>query len=161
MMRTALLLAAAVSALGGCSDNASDEADPAAMPGVVAVGNRQTLTREDVEAARLTGELSCAFVEPGADGPLLVASADVLDAARAESVLRLGPSTLRLRADATGGFNALVRGARFTSGDLVARVVVTSETPLAQGESPPLPARLEISTPSGSQRIEGEWTCGP
>lgn len=87
--------------------------------------------------------------------------ADMSDDDRAEGVLRLGASTLRLRAHELGGFNAMVRGTRFTSGDLAARVIVTSDTSTADGESPPLPARLEIVSNAGSQLIDGEWTCGP
>ena len=60
---------------------------------------RQALTAEDIEGAALTGELACSFSEPGAEAALLVAMADVTDEARAEGVLRLGPSALRLRAD--------------------------------------------------------------
>ncbi len=160
MNRFLPLLAAAV--LAGCSNDSPDPtAEPDATSAAAASAVLETLQAEDIGGAALAGELSCAFSERGADGPLLVAAADVLDGARAEGVLRLGPSTLRLRAAETGGFNAMVHGARFTSGDLAAAVVVTSLAPLADAESPPLPARLEISTPSGSQQIEGEWTCGP
>lgn len=169
MTRRTPLLAAVALALAGCSDPAPDDdaaaqaaatrvpPDPALAPSPV----RQPLAAEDIESAALAGELGCSFAERGADGPLLVAMADVLDEARAEGVLKLGPSTLRLRAVEPGGFNAIVRGARFASGDLEARVVVTSDTPTAGGESPPLPARLEIGSPAGTQRIDGEWTCGP
>ena len=167
MMRRTPLLAAAALALAGCSDPAPDDdaaaaatrAPPDAAPAPSPV--RQPLAAEDIESAALAGELACSFAERDADGALLVAMADVLDEARAEGVLKLGPSTLRLRAVEPGGFNAMVRGARFASGDLEARVVVTSDTPTAGGESPPLPARLEIGSPAGTQRIDGEWTCGP
>lgn len=162
MICRAPLLTIAV-ALAGCSPDSADERAEAptgetmrAAPEV-----RQTLTTEDIESAALAGELACAFSEPGAPGPLLVATADVTEEARAEGVLRLGASTLRLGAAEPGGFNAMVRGTRFTSGDLEARVIVTSDMPTAGGEAPPLPARLEIVAPAGSQLIDGEWTCGP
>ena len=165
--RTPLIVAAVAVALAACSPDAgggpsSDETEAGSRDATLAApGMRETLSAEDIGSAALPGELACAFTERGATGSLLVAMADVADDARAEGLLRLGASTLRLRADDTGGFNAMVHGASFTSGDLAARVSVTSETPTAGGESPPLPARLEISTNAGSQRVEGEWTCGP
>ena len=76
--------------------------------------------------------------------------------------LETNSSAVRLESPATGGFNALVKGARFTSGDLTANVVVTSPEPRSEGESPPLAAILELGSEAlGTQRIEGEWTCGP
>ena len=105
---------------------------------------------------------SCAFVERGVRAPLLAASADVDDAARPVGVLKLGPSTLRLESAAAGGFNAMVEGVRFTSGDLIAVVTVTSPEPLDDREAPPLAAMLELGSAAlGTQRIEGEWSCGP
>ena len=174
-MRPTLFAAAIAFALAGCSDDFPEkDTDPAAGASASAAATRAppdsalaarqvrpALVAEDIEGAALTGELACSFTQGGADGPLLVAMADVTDAARAEGVLKLGPSTLRLRSARTGGFNAMVHGARFTSGDLEARVVVTSQTPTDDSESPPLPARLEIGSPAGTQRIDGEWTCGP
>ena len=170
MRRTPLLAAALALALAGCSDDSpeTDEGLSAASstrappdPALATREIRQALAPEEIEGAALAGELACSFVEDGAEGPLLVAMADVVDAARAEGVLKLGPATVRLRAAEAGGFNAMVHGARFTSGDLEARVQVISDTPTGGGESPPLPARLEIVGPAGAQQIEGEWTCGP
>ena len=172
MMHRAPLFAvvAAALALAGCSeDSAGNDGRAAAAPAtrappdpaLAAARVRPTLLTEDIAGAALIGELACSFTQREAEDPLLVALADVFDDARAEGVLRLGPSVLRLRASEAGGFNGMVRGARFTSGDLTARVVVTSETPTGGGESPPLPARLEIASPAGSQQIDGEWTCGP
>ena len=161
--RTPLLATAIAFALTGCSPESADDVAeaPVGKATRAAPQVRQALTPEDIESAALTGELACAFSEPGTPAALLVAMADVTDDDRAEGVLRLGASTLRLRAEELGGFNAMVRGARFTSGDLEARVIVTSDTPTAGGESPPLPARLEIVANAGSQRIDGEWACGP
>jgi len=163
------LVAAVALALAACSDDSAEKpVDPAVEatrpppdPALAPPQARQALLAEDIAGAALAGELSCAFVERGAANPLLVASADVIDSARAEGVLRLGPSVLRLRGAATGGFNAMVYGALFTSGELEARVTVTSRTPTGDGESPPLPARLEIDSPAGLQQVEGEWICGP
>jgi len=170
MTRRAPLLATALAlALAGCSDDSPEKgADPAAAPtrappdpALAAQQIREPLVAEDIAGAALAGELSCSFAQAGAEGPLLVAQADVTDQARAAGVLKLGPSTLRLRGAGTGGFNAMVHGARFTSGDLEASVAVTSQTPLDDSESPPLPARLAITTPAGTEQIDGEWTCGP
>jgi len=167
-MRRTSLLAAVALALAGCSDTSPDNDAPIAAPSRTQPDAapapppiRQPLAAEDIEGAALTGELACSFAQRGAQGALLVAMADVADEARAEGVLKLGPLTLRLRAVEPGGFNAMVRGARFSSGDLEARVLVTSDTPTAGGESPPLPARLEIGSAAGTQRIDGEWACGP
>jgi hypothetical protein len=151
--------------LAACSPAADEEektAPPADVAATAAAAPRAALTAEDVEAAQLAGELSCAFTERGMREPLLVASADVDDAARPQGVLKLGASTLRLDPAGAGGFNAMVEGARFTSGDLTANIAVTSPEPLGEGESPPLAAVLELGSPAtGMQRIEGEWTCGP
>jgi hypothetical protein len=160
MKRLAACLAAALAA---CSPTAEDE--PAAEgpePAAAATGPRAALTAEDIEAAQLAGELSCSFVERGVRAPVLVASADVDDAARPVGVLKLGSSTLRLESAAAGGFNAMVEGARFVSGDLTAAVAVTSSELLDDSESPPLAAVLELGSAAlGTQRIEGEWSCGP
>jgi hypothetical protein len=151
-------------ALAACSPGGEEEETqaPAATGSTAPAAPRAALTAEDIEGAQLAGELTCAFSERGMRAPLLAASADVDDAAHAEGVLKLGPSAVRLESDAAGGFNALVNGARFTSGDLTANVVVTSSEPLGEGESPPLAAVLELGSEAlGAQRIEGEWTCGP
>jgi hypothetical protein len=151
-------------ALAACSPAADEKPEaeavteaPAAQPAPHAA-----LTAEDIEGAQLAGELSCAFSERGLRAPVLVASADVDDAARPMGVLKLGPSTLRLESADAGGFNAMVEGARFTSGDLTARVIVTSDEPLDDSEAPPLAAVLEIGSEAlGAQRIDGQWACGP
>jgi hypothetical protein len=150
-------------ALAACSPAADEEkTDAGAAPDAASAAPRPALTAEDVEGAQLVGELSCAFTERGMRAPLLVASADVDDAARPQGVLKLGSSTLRLESAGAGGFNAMVEGAGFTSGDLTARVAAISREPLGKGESPPLAAVLELGSPAtGTQRIEGQWTCGP
>lgn len=169
MIRPAPLFVAAFAlALAACSpDPADKDADTAAgsatraPPGKAPTASRQALTAEDIEGAALTGELSCAFTEGAAGGPLLVVQADATADTRAEGVLKLGPSTLRVSEDKPGGFNAMVGGARFISGELEARVIVISGAPLDNSESPALPARLEITSDAGIQQIDGEWRCGP
>ncbi len=159
-----LSFAAVALALAGCSPDSADkdaDAKAAATRAPPAEAVHETLAAGDVEGGALTGELACSFTERGAEAPMLIAMADVANDARAEGVLKLGPSVLRVSADKLGGFNAMVNGARFLSGDLEARVVVISGAPLDASESPPLPARLEIATDAGAQRIDGEWTCGP
>jgi hypothetical protein len=162
MKRLALCLALGLAA---CSPAADDETDAQAAPEATPAKSpppRTALTAEDIEAAQLSGELSCSFAERGVRAPLLVASADVDDAARPVGVLKLGSSALRLQSSAAGGFNAMVEGARFTSGDLTAQVAVTSREPLDDSEAPPLAAVLEVgSAATGMQRIVGEWACGP
>ena len=159
-------VAAFALALAACSPDSAEkdaaaQATRAPTDQAPAAQPLQALTTEDVEGATLTGELACAFTQSGAASPLLVAQADVTDEARAEGVLKLGPSTLRVSADGPGGFNAMVGGARFISGELESRVIVISGTPLDNSESPPLPARLEITSDAGIQQIDGAWTCGP
>lgn len=167
MIRPAPLFVAAVAlALSGCSPDSAKKDTPAATGTPPAATQatpqaRAILSDGDIEDAGLTGELSCAFTETRAAGPLLVAQADATAGSRAEGVLKLGPSTLRLTADKAGGFNAMVGGVRFISGDLEARVIVISGAPLDNSESPPLPARLEITSDAGIQQIDGEWRCGP
>ena len=136
--------------------------EEAATPAPPSTSARPALLPEDIEGAALSGELGCSFNEGASGLPLLVAMADVRDEARAEGVLRIGLSTVRLRAEETGGFNALIDGERFTSGDLTATVAVVSSEPLGEGESPPRAATLTLaSDPLRAQRIEGRWTCGP
>src|SRR5688572_22281460 len=101
MMRRTSLFAAVALALAGCSDTSADDDAPTAVPGRTQPDAapapsplRPPLTVEDIEGAALTGELACAFSERGAQGALLVAMGDVVDEARAEGVLKLGPSTL-------------------------------------------------------------------
>lgn len=152
-------------ALAACSPSAEPEApeetQATSAPAPIA-RPRAALSPEDIEGAALTGELGCSFNEGEGDAPLLVAMADVRDEAIAEGVLKLGPSALSLRADAPGGFNALVDGARFTSGDLTAAIAVTSPKPLGGGESPPRAATLTLESEAlAPQQIEGRWTCGP
>lgn len=123
---------------------------------------RPALLPKDIEAANLQGELGCSFAEYETDAPLLVAMADVRDGATADGVMKLGPSTLRLSAAEPGGFNAMVDGERFISGDLTATVAVTSDEPVGGGESPPRRATLTLESAAfAPQRIEGLWTCGP
>ena len=110
----------------------------------------------------LEGELACSFGEGENAAPLLLAKADVRDDSIAEGLLRIGLSTVALRAAEAGGFNALTDGARFTSGDLTATVAVTSPEPLGEGESPPRAATLTVESAAlAPDRIEGRWTCGP
>ena len=159
MKRPAVSLALALAA---CSPAAEEKPEAEAVLEGAPAAQRAALTAEDVEGAQLAGELSCAFNERGMRAPVLVASADVDDAARPVGALKLGSSALRLESADAGGFNAMVEGARFTSGDLTARVIVISDEPLDDSEAPPLAAVLEIGSETlGSQRIEGEWACGP
>ena len=163
MKRLSLCLALVpMLALAACSPAADEKPEAEEAPAAAPSAPRAALTAEDIEGAQLAGELSCSFSERGMRAPVLVASADVNDAARPVGVLKLGPSTLRLESADVGGFNAMVEGASFTSGDLTARVVVTSDEPLDDSEAPPLAAVLEIGSEAlGSQRIEGQWACGP
>ena len=160
MKRSLVILAAALAA---CSPSGDEEPTP--EPSVTAAASaapRPALTAEDIEGAQLAGELSCSFTERGLRAPLLVASADVVDDAHPVGVLKLGSSTLRLESADAGGFNAMVEGASFTSGDLTAKVTVTSSEPLDDSEAPPLAAVLELGSAAlGAQRIEGDWACGP
>ena len=157
-------IACLVLALAACSPAADEnpQAEAVAVAPAARSAPRAALTADDVEGAQLAGELSCAFNERGMRAPVLVASADVDDAARPVGVLKLGSSTLTLESAGAGGFNAMVEGARFTSGDLTARVEVVSDEPLDDSEAPPLAAVLEIGSEAlGSHRIEGQWACGP
>ena len=165
-MKRLLLIgcAALLPALAACSPSADDEPAPEPSQAVAPAPAppRAALVAEDIEGAQLAGELGCSFAERGVRAPLLVAAADVVDDAHPEGVLKLGTSALRLESTAAGGFNAMVRGASFTSGDLTAKVTVTSDEPLDDSEAPPLAAVLEMGSAAlGMQRIEGTWACGP
>ena len=161
-MKCGPLSVALAFAAAACSPAADGE--PAAEPdnAVPSAETRQALAAADIEAAALAGELGCAFAEEAARAPLLVATANVRDEARADGLVQVGGSAVRLNGAESGGFNALLDGARFIAGDLVATVAVTSPEPLGEGESPPRAATLTLESPaSASDRIAGQWTCGP
>jgi len=164
MTRTIATLAL-IGTLAACSPAADQEAPMAegTQPAQQSVSRpRPALLPEDIEAAALGGELGCSFAEQDAAAPLLVAMADVRDAATADGVMKLGPSTARLRAAEPGGFNAMVDGERFISGDLTATVAITSAEPLGGGESPPRSATLTLESAAfAPQQVTGQWTCGP
>lgn len=126
-----------------------------------------TLTSADLDAARLTGELRCAFSAQAGGEPLLLAAADVADDARGEALVKPGNGPVRLAMDRAGGFNAMRTGARFVGpGGLVANVVVSGDSPLPEEpsvatESPRYRALMVLSQGGREVGVDGVWECGP
>ena len=62
---------------------------------------------------------------------------------------------------APGGFDAMLRGARFSGAGKVIRVELTGPA-VGGGESPPNPATLTYQRADGAERtFAGQWQCGP
>lgn len=145
------------------------QAPPAAPAPVASAASGQTvggdgsqivlspLSAAEVQAAALPGELACAFL---ADGDLLlVARGDVGTVEPARGVVKVG--TVVETVAAPGGFNAMLRGARFHGAGKTIEIVPTGPA-TGGGESPPAPARLAYDRADGARReFAGRWECGP
>ncbi len=118
------------------------------------------LTPADREAYPLEGELGCAF--DSEEGALFIAFGDVGDEERrAQALVKVAGQPERLTARETGGYDGLPDGGVFAGPVMTITVARTSETPLAEGESPPYPAKLLLEREGSAQTIPGRWTCGP
>ncbi|MEO6388562.1 MAG: hypothetical protein ABIT16_11115 [Croceibacterium sp.] len=150
--------------VAGCSgepqpDSNPSVAAPAASPQIES-SSEPTLDAEDLALAQLSGTVGCAFTQAGQQGPILVARTDPRNGARADGLVKVDASAIRLRSDRAGGLTAMVHGGRFKGGDLRAQVAVLSDKPDTD-DPQSYPARLEVgSSTAGSQVIEGRWTCG-
>jgi hypothetical protein len=158
-MRTGpILLALALSACG----NPAPEPDqprpsPTPAPPSSTAPTIAPLTAADLKQAQVAGELACSFTDTG-DRLLMIARGDV-GGRTAHAVLRTDRGIARVTAP--GGFNAIVRGARFTGGGLTASVAVTGPA-TGGGESPPMPATLTVERDGAAPLVtSGDWTCGP
>ena len=157
--------ALAAAALTACSTVAATDAQPPTRPAQHATlgGDGSPiqlspLTSEDIDAAKLTGELGCSFA--AGDDALLVAMGVVASKEPAIGVLKVGDSVEAI--SSPGGFDGMLRGATFVGRGKAVIVERTASQPLGGGESPPYPARLTYQRADGASRsFEGLWTCGP
>ncbi|MBX3594966.1 hypothetical protein [Sphingomonas sp.] len=144
----------------------ANEATPAGTPAPVIPAPRPTLgtiTLDPVgEAATgvLKGELRCAFLSE--QGVLLFAAAGDADpASHATAVVARAGTPVALRADATGGFDAMRQGGGFAGGGL--RISLTRGADRATGhEGSSHAATLSIEGAGmAPAAIDGIWECGP
>jgi len=117
----------------------------------------QPLSAEDVEVAKLSGELACGF---GIDAQqtIMLAHGDVASKDSAQGIVKVNGAVKKV--SAPGGFDAMIEGARFKGNGVSIVIKVTGEA-TGEGESPPRPATLTFAGMEGATNIEGQWTCGP
>lgn len=184
-IRLAVAMAVSVSATA-CQDRAeapvptAPEASPIAAPKPPAADaarrtgetaalfdlEPQVMRLADWKSVNLRGELGCGFSR-GGEGPLLFATSFVDPEARADAAVKLNGRVVRLTTDDKGGFDTLVRGARFAEPEgLTVNVVRGSDTPLVEQpqiaeESPRYPATMVVSEGGRELAVDGFWECGP
>jgi len=170
---------AAVLALGACSkEEAADPAAPATPTPVAAAPAPQApaapdsptvggdgseiqlsqLSADEIEAAKLPGELGCAFSTDTAS-PLLVIKGNVAAKEPSQGLVKVGDYVERVAAP--GGFNAALKGATYSGAGKTVRITLTAPAE-GGGESPPIPATLTYDRADGASRtFVGRWECGP
>lgn len=117
----------------------------------------QALSAEDIDAAKLSGELACGFaVDP--QQTIMLAHGDVASKNPAQGIVKVNGAVKKV--SAPGGFDAMIEGARFSGNGVSIVIKVTGEA-TGDGESPPRPATLTFAGMEGATNIEGQWTCGP
>ncbi|MGY1520315.1 hypothetical protein [Luteimonas sp. A482] len=117
----------------------------------------EALSSSDLEALTLEGELACGFSVDG--DMLLLARGHVASDDPARGVVKLGDQVEAVAAP--GGFNAMLRGARFHGAGKIIDIEPTGPAS-GGGESPPSPATLTYHRADGARRtVTGQWQCGP
>lgn len=136
-----------------------------AQPGGTTIGGDGSaielglLTAEDIDGAALEGELACSFSATADEPPLLFASGNVASGDPSRGVVKVA-GYVELVA-AAGGFDAMLRGTRFSGAGKVILVELTGPA-TGGGESPPNPATLTYQRADGAERMfAGQWQCGP
>lgn len=126
----------------------------------------QEMRLADWKSVNLRGELGCDFSR-GGDGPLLFATSFVDPEAPADAAVKLAGQVVRLTTAGEGGFDNLVKGARFAEpGGLVVNVVRISDKAMAEQppiaeESPRYAAMMVVSKAGRELAVDGFWKCGP
>ena len=116
------------------------------------------LSDADIEGAMLEGELACAFSIDGG-GTLLLAKGNVASNEPSRGVVNVAGYVEPVAAP--GGFDAMLRGTRFSGAGKVVQVELTGPA-IGGGESPPHPATLTYQCADGAERtFAGQWECGP
>lgn len=117
------------------------------------------LASDDLERAELGGELGCSFADRGGD-TLLLAKGNVASSEPAFGIVKVGDYVEPV--SAPGGFDGMIKGAKFAGRGKTLLVERTASEPAGGGESPPYPARLTYQRADGASRsFDGLWTCGP
>lgn len=115
------------------------------------------LASSDLDANPLPGELACAFIDGGQT--LLLAHGDVASDEPARGLVRVGDYVETVATP--GGFDAMLRGARFEGRGTVIVIAPTGPA-VGRGESPPAPATLTFHRADGARLdVSGQWQCGP
>lgn len=116
------------------------------------------LSDADMEGAMLEGELACAFSIDGG-GTLLLAKGNVASNDPSRGVVNVAGYVEPVAAP--GGFDAMLRGTRFSGAGKVVQVELTGPA-IGGGESPPHAATLTYQRADGAERaFPGQWQCGP
>ncbi|WP_208542778.1 hypothetical protein [Luteimonas yindakuii] len=117
------------------------------------------LSATGIDATVLAGELACSFSGEAGQAPLLLARGDVASKTPARGVVKVGDYVEAVAAP--GGFDAMLRGARFSGAGKTIDIEVTGAA-VGGGESPAHPATLTYHRADGAQRRwAGWWQCGP
>lgn len=166
-MRSRLILPAALAMLAACSSQPAEDKEAPPSPAPVLsdpdFGQPGALDAQDIEQAALDGELGCSFTPAGADAPALVAKGWAGIDKASQGVLKIDGAAMPVHTQEAKGFGAMVRGAQFLGGDLIAVVQPDSADDADPGEGSTYTAQLRITRPSDGRMaaIAGEWTCGP
>lgn len=157
----AMLAASGCGLNGDRKEPASADTGPtvpaAATPAGVGPIELQPLEQADLEAPGLDGELACAFIDGGQT--LLLARGNAHSDQHARGRVRAGDRLEEV--SMPGGFDAMLRGARFEGAGKVVEVVLTGPA-VGRGESPPAPATLTVHGADGARhQVPGQWQCGP
>lgn len=128
---------------------------PTRSPSPIVLG-----TVTEAAAARLQGELRCAFLSD-AGRLVLVGAGNVDRASRATVVVMRDTTPVLLTAREAGGFDALTRGSSFDGEKLIVAITRGAERTTGH-EGSSHTATLSIEAPgSAPQAIDGVWECGP
>lgn len=164
-----ILALAAVLTITACSSPheaevaAAPSPPPAEAPGTTVGGDGSAiellpLTDADIKGASLEGELACSFSVDGG-GALLLAKGNVASDDASRGVVSVAGYVEPVAAP--GGFDAMLRGTRFSGAGKVILVELTGPA-IGGGESPPNPATLTYQRADGAERtFAGLWQCGP
>lgn len=157
---------AALSMLAACTDPGPDDRPAPAPAPVPATLSVQTMTPEDMQQVRLSGELACAFTRSIGEAPLFRGSGFVDPDAGGDGVIKIDGRQIRLQMEGLGGFSALSDGATLTGEDTTVVIEVTGEDALPEdppiaGESPAYEARMTVTHGEASEVVDGIYECGP
>lgn len=117
----------------------------------------QPLSAEDIEAAKLSGELACSF-GVNAQQIILLAHGNVASKDPAQGIVKVNGAVKKVTSP--DGFDAMIKGARFRGNGAMIEVKVTGEA-TGSGESPARPATLTFASMEGATNMQGQWICGP